>query len=457
MELELECRLTGQNCQLDGLIQSSVHEISRLKQHLHTHPTVAHHYTALIQAYMNNGQWNKAGEILNQFEELQHTSIKNAQTSTSAQWIDRAQLMISVLKKTVSIQVQHSFGPAFTDLMLYNVGLQALRTQQYSQAIPLLQRVTTNIPNWPPGQYALALAYYYTQEYTLAAEWFVAVNQSGTSFNNQQKYDQVPVLVTSATRNFNLIVAHAEALAFVNDHRVPKYVAGVVDSLDVPTTGDPNTRNSMIELSVKEAMSFPTNPTHHQYTSKHKRNGLLIELGVWKGDSLRIIAAAAAAAAAATAATPSSSIHASYTVVGFDSFLGLPEDFAGGQFRRSAFSTQGKHPPRLPINVDIYQGWFNQTIESFFTKNTNHDVVFVHIDCDLYSSAFEALDVIARKLIVGSILQFDQYFGYPEWKDGEALAWNEISKKHGIAFELLRYHETKMTVRITAVSHLGKR
>ena len=238
----------------------------------------------------------------------------------------------------------------------------------------------------------------------------------------------------------------------VNDHRIPKYVAGVADSLDVPTTGDPNLRKnmrtSMIEASVKEAMSIPSNPTNHQYTSKHKRNGLLVELGVWKGDSLRIIAAAAAAAA--------SVYRGSYTVVGFDSFLGLPEDFAGGQFRRSAFSTQGKHPPRLPINVDIYQGWFNQTIQPFFMKNTNHDVVFVHIDCDLYSSAFEALDVIARKLIVGSILQFDQYFGYPEWKDGEALAWDEISKKHGIAFEFLRYHETKMTVRITAVT-LGKR
>lgn len=298
-DLELECRLTGVNCESNILFRNKKIEIIGLVNKLQSQPNIHYHYTALIQAYMNNGQLNKAGEVLNQFEEMQRATIRNAGTATSLQWIDRAQLMISILKKSVSINVgikNHPFGDSFTDLVLYNVGLQALRVQNYPKALKYLQLVAKNIPYWPPGQYALGLSFYYTGQLQLAAKMFQAVNQSIYPLGKS-----LPILAKSSIRNFNLILASAEAHHFANEkYRIPLFVD--------PSPSNGNPRKGMIELAVKEALR-----------SSSDHDGILIELGVWKGDSLRIIAA--------TASTES---PISKTVVGFDSFYGLPEDF--GEF-----------------------------------------------------------------------------------------------------------------------------
>ena len=43
--------------------------------------------------------------------------------------------------------------------------------------------------------------------------------------------------------------------------------------------------------------------------------------------------------------------------------------------------------PSVPENMTLVKGWFNETLPSFVATNTNKKISYLHIDCDLYSSA----------------------------------------------------------------------
>ena len=98
----------------------------------------------------------------------------------------------------------------------------------------------------------------------------------------------------------------------------------------------------------------------------------------------------------------------------FDSFEGLPEpwkDKPAGYFSVDAI------PCFDDERVIIKKGWFSNTLP--FDKTLG----FVHIDSDIYSSAKQVLDGI--KVTTGSLILFDEYFGYPEFEDHEYKALQE--------------------------------
>src|SRR5690348_13220734 len=95
--------------------------------------------------------------------------------------------------------------------------------------------------------------------------------------------------------------------------------------------------------------------------------GLVVEFGVYRGDSLRFIAR-----------------HAAQPVHGFDSFEGLPEDWTHYQ-KHGRFSLRGKAPRFDESNISIHQGDFSATLPLFFeTHWSGRDS---SVDCDIYSSA----------------------------------------------------------------------
>ena len=152
-----------------------------------------------------------------------------------------------------------------------------------------------------------------------------------------------------------------------------------------------------------------------------KKNGLILEFGVRKGKTTKEIAKR----------IKSRICH------GFDSFEGLPEDWSGQQYAKGAYSENGKIP-KLPKNVKIHKGWFKDTVPKF-SKTITEKIAFIHFDCDLYSSTKTILDHIGNRIEKDTILIFDEYFNYPNWKQHEYRAFQEFVKKRKISYEYLAF------------------
>ncbi|MGH8119515.1 MAG: class I SAM-dependent methyltransferase [Gammaproteobacteria bacterium] len=147
--------------------------------------------------------------------------------------------------------------------------------------------------------------------------------------------------------------------------------------------------------------------------------GLLLEFGVATGKSINTIAAAAR----------------ERTVHGFDSFEGLPEDWCGHVETRGSFSRKGRRP-QVRANVRLHKGWLKDTLKAF-KEECPGPVAFLHIDCDLYSSTREVLQGLADRLRVGTVIEFDEYFNYPNWQQHEFRAWQEFVRDQGLAYRYL--------------------
>jgi len=144
--------------------------------------------------------------------------------------------------------------------------------------------------------------------------------------------------------------------------------------------------------------------------------GLVLEFGVYNGKSIRLIASLA-----------DSIVH------GFDSFEGIPEEWASE--RKGSYSAFGVLP-EVPDNVMLPPGWFEDSIPEF-TKTEKGPIRFINIDCDLYSSTKTIFDLLGSQIVPGSVILFDEFIGYPTWKDDEFKAFNEAAEQYNWAYDIL--------------------
>jgi len=145
--------------------------------------------------------------------------------------------------------------------------------------------------------------------------------------------------------------------------------------------------------------------------SRARNDGLWLEFGVFQGRDIRVL-----------------SEYTDQTVYGFDSFEGLPADWTFFQ-RKGRFSLSGR-PPEVPENVQLVQGWFEDTLPGFLEKHPE-PIAFLHIDSDLYSSAKYVLSQLADRLTLGTVILFDDFLNYPGWREGEAKAFFEFVNSSG--------------------------
>lgn len=68
----------------------------------------------------------------------------------------------------------------------------------------------------------------------------------------------------------------------------------------------------------------------------------------------------------------------------------------------------------------------------FVTEDEIGDVRFIHIDGDTYEAAKVVLYTLASQLKPGALILFDEYLGYPNWKNGENKALVEAKEKFGL-------------------------
>jgi hypothetical protein len=176
--------------------------------------------------------------------------------------------------------------------------------------------------------------------------------------------------------------------------------------------------------------AFLDQPSLLEFTLGHviPHLGCWVELGVGSGESTRQICATA------------KRLHLQMTLHGFDSFMGLPEDW-GGEAGRGDYAFP--MPQLSEPNVRLYPGWFHETLPRVLPTLPSQ-IGFMHVDCDLYSSTRTALQALCPRLGPGTVLQFDEYWNYLEARDGEMRAFKEFVVRTGLDFEYLGYNANYM-------------
>ena len=184
-----------------------------------------------------------------------------------------------------------------------------------------------------------------------------------------------------------------------------------------------------ISERMPDAIAFDTPRELMRYAlSLSKVDGFVAEFGVNEGGTITYIAKQ----------MPDKPVH------GFDSFEGLPEDWSGNKMHAGYFNRKGRLP-RVPRNVELHAGWFDQSVPKFAAAHDER-AAFMHIDCDLYSSTVTIFDALGDRIVPGTVLVFDEYFNYPNWQHHEHKAFEEFKTKSGLSFRYVAYSVQQIAV-----------
>jgi hypothetical protein len=89
-------------------------------------------------------------------------------------------------------------------------------------------------------------------------------------------------------------------------------------------------------------------------------------------------------------------------IVGFDSFEGLPENWCGG-FEKGMFTAQHETVCKvLPERVEVYKGWFQDTIQVFKARHDDIPAALIHHDGDLFLSTTITLQLLNDQIVQGT-------------------------------------------------------
>ena len=195
----------------------------------------------------------------------------------------------------------------------------------------------------------------------------------------------------------------------------------------------------LVEKNMESALVFDTRDSTQRLNvldhalSQTMIDGFALEFGVFRGKSINIIAGF----------LPEKQIY------GFDSFEGLPEDWNGYFWEKGHFAVD--HLPQVPDNVTLVKGWFSDTLPVFVKESKIDAISFLHVDSDLYSSAKTIFDSLKEFIKVGTIIVFDEYYNYVNWKNGEYKAFMEFCESERVQFTYLAFGHYQVSVRIISI------
>jgi len=199
-----------------------------------------------------------------------------------------------------------------------------------------------------------------------------------------------------------------------NNYGIDKFT----DSTFIPSSSNvrPQDLHSAREDHLKAAMKECSIP------------GAILEFGVHKAKSLNLIAET----------FPDKTVH------GFDSFEGLPTDWAISKTKvHKAGHFKLEELPDVKNNVVLWDGWFKDSIDRYL-KDNKMQISFLHIDGDLYSSCIDVLYGLNDFIVKGTVIVFDEMYpwgrkDYPNWAQHEFKATQEWVNDFDREFVVL-YH-----------------
>jgi hypothetical protein len=161
-------------------------------------------------------------------------------------------------------------------------------------------------------------------------------------------------------------------------------------------------------------------------------NGHVLDLGVYKGASTRALAR----------------MFPHHTIHGFDSFEGLPEDWA--HVVRGSFGEIEGALPDVPSNVILHKGWFDETLGPWAKEHDDQPIMLMRVDCDIYSSAKTIFTELGGLIRPGTWILFDELIGYRGWRQHEFKAFEEFLEDTGFQVDWVAHGLTYFLVRLRA-------
>jgi len=161
--------------------------------------------------------------------------------------------------------------------------------------------------------------------------------------------------------------------------------------------------------SNPDVPAFPTRLALYEYVESEFLKGQAInylEFGVFEGDATRFWCG--------LNTNPKSQF------VGFDSFIGLPEDWNSDR-KKGDFDVGGSMPQISDTRVSFVDGWFQKTLPGFLENFTNDKQLVINNDSDLYSSTAYCLAKMDHLIKPGTIIIFDEFSSALN----EFRAWND--------------------------------
>ena len=187
------------------------------------------------------------------------------------------------------------------------------------------------------------------------------------------------------------------------------------------------------EKNMSNAIILTSNKKRDMWNcavSKLKNEGYVAEFGVFEGSSINYL----------------SNLLYPKTVFGFDSFFGLEEDFSL-DCPKGRFSLNGI-PPKVNDNVTLVKGSFSKTLPRWLEKNSGC-FSLINIDCDTYEATSTVLNLVGpTRIVSGTFIIFDEYFGYHGWENYEFKAWQEYCKKNNIKYRYVAVCHLQVLVEI---------
>lgn len=120
-------------------------------------------------------------------------------------------------------------------------------------------------------------------------------------------------------------------------------------------------------------------------------------------------------------------------IYGFDSFDGLPEDWADNMLK-GTFKVD--ELPKVSDNVELVVGLFEESIPKFLKEHNVNKINFINIDCDLYSSTKTIFKYIGKYIEAGTYIHFDEFFTHSADKD-ECDAFVEFINEVDLDFDII--------------------
>ena len=189
--------------------------------------------------------------------------------------------------------------------------------------------------------------------------------------------------------------------------------------------------NSSIFLKVEDIRNYSLHRAIKNIDDINN-DDLFLEFGVYTGGSINLFAK--------QLQSNNNKIH------GFDSFEGLKEDWLTHVFFPKGALTLNKKTPRVLKNVNLIVGNIQNTLEAFLAKKKNKKIMFAHMDMDTYESTKFGLSKIKPFLKKGSVILFDEFYGYPNWEKEEFKAFQETFEDH--EFKYIAFCESEVAIEI---------
>ena len=161
------------------------------------------------------------------------------------------------------------------------------------------------------------------------------------------------------------------------------------------------------------------------------KNVLYLEFGVAAGDSMRIW----------SQLLKNRHSH----LDGFDSFEGLPVNWTP-LIDKGSYSTEGVEPCIPDSRVSFVKGLFEDTLVGYTPPD--HDVLFINVDCDVYSSAALVLQRLRDFICPGTYLYFDEFAD----RSNEMKAFDDFLVLTGMQFRVVAATKTLRRVCFQRVS-----